>query len=90
MQDALDQGRGEVEEFQVRLDIIVVGGRRGLRGPQDGIVIREGREDDAQEETGCCTCWRCVSCAWGCFRRAFSTMLETAKTKTKEDTYGRR
>lgn len=64
MQDALDQGRGEVEEFQVRLDVIVVGGSRGLRGPQEGIVIREGGEDDAQEETGCCASRGCVSCAW--------------------------
>lgn len=43
-----------MQEAQVRFEVVVVGwGGRG-RGPQDGVVIGEEGEDDAQEEADGC------------------------------------
>lgn len=53
MQDARDErGRG-VQEAQVCFQVVIVRcwGRDGR--PQDGVVVGEEGEDDAQEEAGC-------------------------------------
>lgn len=44
-----------MQELDVRLEIVVVGGLGGLRGPEQREVIGELGEENAQEETdGCC------------------------------------
>jgi hypothetical protein len=48
-----------VEEAQVRFEVVVVGRGGGGRGPQDGVVIGEEGEDNAQEEADGCF-WRLV------------------------------
>lgn len=37
----------------MRFEIVIVRGGRRHCGPQDRVVVREQREDNAQEETGC-------------------------------------
>lgn len=53
VEDARDQGRGGVEEAQVGFEQVVVRGRGGLGGPEEGVVVGEEGEDDAEEEAGC-------------------------------------
>ena len=55
MQNARDQGRGGVEEAQVRFQGCPVRGRGGQGRPEDGVVVGEEGEDDAEEERRCCT-----------------------------------
>jgi len=39
----------------VGFNLVEVGGGDGLRGPEEGVVVREKGEEDAEEETdGCC------------------------------------
>ena len=54
MQHARDEGRGGVEEAQVRFqrEPMRGGGRDG--GPEDRVVIGEEGEEDAEEEGRCC------------------------------------
>jgi hypothetical protein len=53
--DAGDYGRGGVEEFDVRFENVEVERSVGGDGPEDVVVVRELREEDAEEET--CRCW---------------------------------
>jgi hypothetical protein len=54
VQDARDEGRGGVEEAQVRFqrEPMRGGGREG--GPKDRVVVGEEREEDPKEEGRCC------------------------------------
>jgi hypothetical protein len=70
VEDARDQGRGVVEEAQVRFEVVVVGSGGWGRGPQDGVVIGEEGEDDAEEEADRCFFGLldrllCEVCSWG-------------------------
>ncbi len=60
VQDARDQGRRGVQEAEVRFQLAEVGFWRGEGGPEDGVVVGEEREEDAEEEGGC---W--VGDGWG-------------------------
>jgi hypothetical protein len=52
VQHAGDERRGLVHEAQVRLEVVEVGrvGADGVRGPEEGEVVGEGGEEDAEEE----------------------------------------
>ncbi len=39
-----------MDEAEVCLEERVVGRGGGAGGPEDGVVVREGREEDAEEE----------------------------------------
>ena len=54
MEDAIDEGRGSVEEAEMgfELDEVAFGG--GNRGPEDGVIIGKKGEEDAEEEGCCC------------------------------------
>lgn len=53
MQDSHDEGRGGMEEAEVGfgLEEVGLGGRAG--GPEEGVVVGEEGEEDAEEEGGC-------------------------------------
>lgn len=50
MQDARDDGRRGVQEAEVRFQFDEVGGGCGHGGPEEGEVVGEGGEEDAEEE----------------------------------------
>lgn len=43
-----------MNELEVRLQLVVVAGCNGLLAPEEGEVVRERCEEDAEEETCCC------------------------------------
>lgn len=49
-QHARDQGRRLVYELQVRLELVEIGRRDGIGGPEEREVIREFGEEDAEEK----------------------------------------
>lgn len=53
MQDASNEVRRVMQQFQVRFDEVEVLGARGDGGPEDGVVVWEEREHDTEEEGGC-------------------------------------
>lgn len=54
MEDARDEGRRGVDELQMRLELVIVFWRRLGACPEEGIVVGEGGEEDAQEEEHGC------------------------------------
>ena len=54
VEEAPDQGGRLVDEAEVRLELVVVRGRDGVRGPEEGEVVGEGGEEDAEEEADGC------------------------------------
>lgn len=50
VEEAADERGRLVNELEVRLELIVVVEGDGLFGPEEGEIVREGREEDAQEE----------------------------------------
>ena len=56
VEHAGDQGWGVIQEGEVRFEPgeCFRGGELG--GPQEGVIIREEREEDAEEKAGCCDC----------------------------------
>lgn len=65
VEDPRDQRRRGVEEAQVGFEVVVVaGGCRG-RGPEEGIVVGEEGEDDAEEEACCYVSLRVSLCFLG-------------------------
>ena len=53
MEDAGDDGRGGMQELEVGFEEGDVGGWGGGCGPEEGVVVGEEGEEDAEEE-GCC------------------------------------
>ncbi len=53
-QHARDEGRRLVHELEVRLQLVEVRGRDGVRGPEEREVIGELGEEDAEEEAHGC------------------------------------
>jgi hypothetical protein len=54
VQDARDEGRGGVEQAQVRFQCEPMRGGGGEGGPEDRVVVGEEGEDNPEEEGCCC------------------------------------
>lgn len=54
MEELGDERGRVVEQFEVLFEEVQMRGGRGLRGPEERVVVGEEGEEDAEEEGGCC------------------------------------